>query len=109
MEPSTTSSATTATGRIVYASGECRTGSVRPRPFAPLAALAALVIGAVLVAGVGGLAPLPRPSRTLERPRSVFVNGTGAHDHELALDMSPKLARRRSCRENALVVRPRVP
>jgi len=39
---------------------------VRRRPFAPLAALA---IGAVLVAGVGGLALLPRRSGTLDRQR----------------------------------------
>src|SRR5258706_12398983 len=99
MEPSTTSSATIATGRIVYASGECRTGSVRPRPFAPLAALA---IGAVLVAGVGGLALLPRRPGTLDRPRYVFVKDTDEHHPNLAFEMKLKLAEKRTGIEKAL-------
>jgi len=90
----------------VYASGECRTGSVTLRPFAPFAAFA---IGAVLVAGVGSLALLPRRSGTLDRPRYVFVNEMGDHAHDLAFEMSLKLAEKRSGIENALVLLPRLP
>jgi hypothetical protein len=79
---------------------------VTPRPFAPFAALA---IGAVLVAGVGSLALLPRRSGTLDRPHYVFVNETGDHDHDLAFEMSLKLAEKRSGIENALVLLPRLP
>jgi len=74
-----------------------------------VALLAALAIGAVLVAGVGGLALHPRRAGTLDRPRYVFVNETGDHDHDLAFEMSLKLAEKRSGVENALVLLPRLP
>jgi tetratricopeptide (TPR) repeat protein len=80
--------------------------SVSRRPFAPIAVLA---IGTVLMAGFGGLALLPHRSGTLDRPRYVFVNETRNHDHDLAFEMSLKLAERRSGIENALVFLPRLP
>ncbi len=87
-------------------SGERRTVAVRRRPFAPIAVLA---IGVVLVGGFGGLLLRPRWPATVDRPRYVFVNETGDHDHDLAFEMSLKLAEKRSGIENALVLLQRLP
>jgi len=81
-------------------------GPGRRRQFAPIAVLA---IGMMLVGGFGGLALLPRRSGPVDRPRYVFVNETGNHDHDLAFEMSLKLAEKRSGIENALVFLPHLP
>jgi len=71
--------------------------------------IALLPIGILLLAGFGGLALLQHRSGRADRPRYIFVNETDDHDHDLAFEMSLKLAEKRSGIENALVFLKRLP
>lgn len=51
-----------------------------------------LPIGLLLLAGFGGLALLQQRPGMVGRPRYIFVNETDDHDHDLAFEMSLKLA-----------------
>lgn len=68
-----------------------------------------LPIGLLLLAGFGGLALLQQRPGMVGRPRYIFVNETDDHDHDLAFEMSLKLADKRSGIENALVFLKRLP
>ena len=72
-----------------------------------LGLVAILASGVLLLAGFGGLALFHSGLRG--RPHYIFVNETKAHEHDLALQMSLKLAEKRSGIENALVLLPRLP
>jgi tetratricopeptide (TPR) repeat protein len=68
-----------------------------------------LTVGFLLLAGVGGWAVVHRRAWMVERPRYIFVNETDDHTHDLAFEMSLKLAEKRSGVENALVFLSRLP
>lgn len=70
---------------------------------------ATLAIGILLLAGFGGLVLRQYRPGMADRPRYIFVNETDAHDHDLAFEMSLKLAEKRSGIENALVFLKRLP
>src|SRR5215471_16848189 len=103
MARSTRSSATIAIARIACAFS--RDGA-RPMSRKALGAVTMLAIGVLLLAGAGTWL-LHR--RMADRPRYIFVNETGSHDHDLAFEMSLKLGEKRSGIENALVLLPRLP
>ena len=72
----------------------------------PVVMLGAVVL---LLAGLAEWGLVHRRVGAVSRPRYIFVNETDDHRHDLAFEMSLKLAERRSGIENALVVLKRLP
>jgi tetratricopeptide (TPR) repeat protein len=61
-------------------------------------------VAAALVLALSLVLVIYRTARAPSRPRYIFINETGHHEHDLAFKMSLKLAEKRAGVENALVL-----